>query len=140
MKTVIIYRDYTSDKVTLGKCYIKNEVEEVKYIGNSLERAWKDNENNESCIPEGEYDLVLEYSPRFKKNLWEIYGVPNRAECKFHAANYWYELNGCIALGINRIDINKDGVNDVTSSKATMAVFHKEMEPYTKAKLIVKNI
>ena len=59
----------------------------------------------------------------FKKFLWEIFGVPNRSECKFHAANYWKQLNGCIALGDNHIDINKDGDPDVTNSRNTMYEF-----------------
>lgn len=140
MKTVIIYRDYHSNKETLGKCYIKHENGKVEYIGNSLERAWENNEKRISCVPEGKYDLVLEYSPRFHKKLWELYGVPNRRECKFHSANFWFQLNGCVSLGNKRIDINKDGVKDVTSSRLTMKKFHKSLEGEKKAKLIIINI
>jgi len=83
------------------------------------------------------YKVVLEYSNRFKTDLWEIKGVENRSECKFHAANYWYQLNGCIALGSRLADINKDGYNDITSSKNTMKAFHKALENDTEALLII---
>tara|TARA_R110002020_G_scaffold227409_1_gene438035 strand:+ start:552 stop:749 length:198 start_codon:yes stop_codon:yes gene_type:complete len=63
-----------------------------------------------------------------------------RNECKFHAANYSRQLNGCIALGKNRVDIDGDGFKDVTSSKATMALFHKAMNGDKKAVLVVRNL
>ena len=110
------------------------------YVGFSLERAWKDNQKRISCIPEGTYKVVLEYSNRFKKKLWEIKGVPNRSECKFHSANYWYQLNGCIALGRKRLDINSDGYADVTSSRVVMNEFHALLDGETEAILIVNNV
>lgn len=140
MKTIIINRDVLQDNQTLGVCYIKDKHNKPKYVGFSLERGWKNNQNNISCIPEGTYKVVLEYSDRFKKDLWEIKGVPNRAECKFHSANYWYQLNGCIALGRKRIDINSDGYADVTSSRDVMNEFHELLKGEKEAVLIVKNI
>ena len=140
MKTIIINRDVLQDNQTLGVCYIKSEKNNPKYVGFSLERGWKNNQNNISCIPEGTYKVVLEYSDRFKKDLWEIKGVPNRAECKFHSANYWYQLNGCIALGRKRIDVNSDGYADVTSSRDVMNEFHELLKGEKEAVLIVKNI
>ena len=91
----------------------------------SLERGWNDNKQNESCVPLGNYKCVKEYSDKFNKDLWELKDVPNRSECKFHSANYWHELNGCIALGLQVIDINNDGKKDITRSKQTMDIFHE---------------
>ena len=71
---------------------------------------------------------MLEYSNRFKKKLWEIKGVSNRSECKFHSANYWFQLNGCIALGLSLKDINNDCYNDVTSSKKALKSFHSALK------------
>lgn len=104
----------------------------------SLERGWRNNDKGISCIPSGTYEVVLEYSPRFKKNLWEIKGVPNRSECKFHASNFWHQLNGCVALGLRRKDINGDGYPDVTASKQAMAQFNQSLKGFTKAILIIK--
>jgi len=140
MKEVIINRFKITDNYTLGHCYIKHEDLSIKYVGCSLERGWLDNQNNISCVPPGTYDLKLEYSPRFKKDLWELYGVPGRSECKFHAANYWKQLNGCIALGNKHKDINGDGDPDITSSKMTMSVFHDMMGDSTIAKVTINNI
>lgn len=138
MKTIVITRDWQDKNQTLGKCVIYDENNKPLFSALSLERGWRNNENNVSCVPLGTYTAVFEYSPRFKQNLWELKNVPNRSECKFHSANYWYQLNGCIALGKTLKDINKDGYNDVTSSRATMKAFHKILENETRVDVVFK--
>lgn len=140
MKTIIISRDEGDKKQTMGVCYVKDEQGCLLFKSESMERGWMNNERRVSSIPEGTYPVKLEYSNRFRKKLYEIYDVPNRSECKFHAANYARQLNGCIALGQKRVDIDGDGYRDVTSSRKTMAAFHKAMGGDTKARLVVKNI
>lgn len=140
MKKVIINRFKVEDNYSLGQCYVKLESGAVVDIGKSLERGWRNNQKSISCVPEGTYELRLEYSPRFRKDLWELYGVPNRSECKFHSANYWRQLNGCIALGNKHIDIDGDGDPDVTSSRKTMKYFHEVMGTSTVAQVIITNL
>lgn len=140
MKTILINRDDSADEQTLGVCYVKDECDNIIFKSESIERGWKDNERRISCIPAGTYKVRLEHSNRFKKDLYEIYGVDGRSECKFHSANYARQLNGCIALGNKRTDIDGDGNKDVTSSRVTMARFHKAMDGDAEAVLIVKNL
>lgn len=90
----------------------------------TLELPWKNNQPGVSCVPAGEYDLVLERSPKFRTSLWELKGVPDRAEAKFHAANFISELEGCIAVGTEHSDINGDGVVDVINSRAALRKLH----------------
>lgn len=137
---VIVTRYKITYNYSLGHCYIKYDDGKMVYVGCTLERGWRNNENGVSCVPEGIYTLKYEYSPRFKKKLWELYDVPGRAECKFHAANYWKQLNGCIALGNKHIDINNDGDPDVTSSRVTMKHFEELMSVATNAKVKIINI
>lgn len=139
MKTVLINRYKVANDYSLGHCFVKHEDGLIEFIGACIERGWRNNQNNVSCVPEGTYELRLEHSPRFRKDLWELYGVPNRSECKFHSANYWSQLNGCIALGVKHKDINMDGDPDVTSSKPTMKKFHEIMTG-TRAKVIIKTL
>lgn len=139
MKTIIIDRFKVTNNYSLGVCYIKHENGIVEYIGKSLERGWRNNQARVSCVPEGNYKIVLEESPRFRKKLWELKGVPGRAECKFHSANYWRQLNGCIALGNKHKDIDYDGDPDVTSSRDVMKIFHDKMGNATEARIIINN-
>ena len=139
MKTIIVQRYWGDENQTLGNCSILGEYLRPVFSALSLERGWRDNQQGVSCIPIGQYTVKLEYSNRFKKKLWEIINVPGRSETKFHSANFWYQLQGCIALGRTTADINRDGYLDITSSKSTMASFHKAMGSDTEAILIVKN-
>jgi len=138
MKPIIkIHRIWQDENQTSGTCTIIDDDNFPTFTSLSLERGWKGNQNNISCIPKGVYDVVLEYSPRFNMKLWEIKGVPNRSECKFHASNYWYQLNGCVALGLRYKLLNNDNYRDVTSSKDTMKAFHTSLKKYTNAILII---
>ena len=138
MYTVIIQR-YWSDKAqSLGTMtLLDNELNPI-FASISLERGWLDNKPNESSVPAGEYDCVLEYSPRFKKDLWELKNVPNRSECKFHASNYWSQLNGCIALGYTAENIGRDFRLDVTNSGDTMDAFHRLLRNEKQIKVIIQ--
>ena len=140
MKEVFVVRDYQDKEQCLGVLYVRDEQGCIIFKAESLERSYKDNRRNVSAIPVGTYPLMLEYSNRFRKDLWEIYNVPNRSECKIHAANYWFQLNGCISLGKNRKDLNGDGFADVTSSRQTMALFHKAMQGQVISRITVSNI
>lgn len=127
-KRVILPR-YWNDKnqSTGGLLVIDNNGQPI-FGSLCLERGDRDNKKNVSRIPAGTYPLVLEYSPKFDMELWEIKQVPNRSECKIHPASFWKNLEGCIAPGINLKDINKDGYYDVTSSVRTTKLFHKALE------------
>ena len=144
MKVVKLIRDKFYDgQASLGVCYVYQDeslTADRIFKSVSLERGWVNNKNRISCIPEGDYPLGLEWSPRFERYLWEIYEVPNRAECKFHAANYWHQLNGCIALGRSESYIDGDNVLDVAFSVDTMKKFHRALKGDVTAILKVRNL
>ena len=140
MKKIVVIRDlFFHEKASLGTCIVYDKKRQL-FKKESLERGWIDNQNNISCIPEGVYPVKYEYSNKFRRFLWEIKDVPGRSECKFHAANYWKQLNGCVSLGNNRKDIDGDYVMDVTSSRDAMKAFHAAMGYDTEAELHVLDI
>ncbi len=70
---------------------------EGKFICNTIELPWKNNETKVSCIPERKYFIKKRYSKKFQWHL-EIINVKNRSLILFHPANNsLLELNGCIA-------------------------------------------
>ena len=139
VRIIKIQRLWQDSNQTLGICTVLGDNDIPLFVGLSLERGWRNNQRNISCIPKnsGPYNVILEHSNKFKKHLWEIKDVPNRSECKFHSANYWHQLNGCVALGRRPKDINDDGYIDITSSASTMNDFHKAMLGSIKALLII---
>jgi hypothetical protein len=84
-------------------------------------------ENKVKSFPPGTYPIKYEWSPRFKQHLWELYKIPGRSEIKIHVANYYKDLEGCIALGLNHQDLNGDGINDLVSSTKAVDRFRIEM-------------
>lgn len=134
---VEIYRLHQDENQTSGICVIYDKDGFPLFSALSLERGWRNNETNISCVPSGVYTLKHEYSDRFKKYLWELKDVPNRTECKFHSANYWFQLNGCISLGLKYKDLNKDNYRDVTNSSDTMKVFESILNGCVKIQLTI---
>lgn len=56
-------------------------------------------ENKQKIIPEGEYDLKVTWSPKFKKNLPLII-VPKRRGIRIHSGNFVSQSQGCIMVGL----------------------------------------
>lgn len=120
MKEAVLRRQQDDGIQTLGIFLFEYE-DGVKTLG-SLELPWKENAVNISCIPKGEYIVKTTYSPTFSRDMWEIMNVPNRKGVRIHAANYFYQIQGCIALGLARGDINLDGEMDMVSSRKAISI------------------
>jgi len=127
---VLLKRDYKGKDCTLGKMYFGDNFVET------LELPWKNNTTQISCIPDGEYEVEKTYSPSFRKNLWLIKNVPHRSGIRIHSANYVSELLGCIAPGMSRYDLNKDGIIDMKDSRKAMSLLEEELPDKFKLKII----
>jgi len=114
MKILIERYDY-SNKQTIGRIHLLNDKDTVIESYYSLELPDKDNRKRISCIPEGIYMAHKHTSPKFGKCLW-IKDIPNRSEVLIHRGNYYTDILGCILIGSDLKDINKDGVLDVVNS------------------------
>ena len=135
---VILQRHWSDRNQSTGTLLILNDNGQPVFGSMCVERGARNNQRNVSNAPAGTYKLVLEYSPRFKKKLWELKNVGNgRSELKIHPANYWHDLNGCIAPGIDLKDIDKDGYYDVTRSTDTVKRFHKALTGLTETTITI---
>ncbi|WP_299664694.1 DUF5675 family protein [uncultured Polaribacter sp.] len=68
-----------------------------KFICQTIELPWKDNQRSISCIPEGTYEILPRTSAKFKKHFM-LKDVSNRTLILIHPANHAKrELRGCIA-------------------------------------------
>jgi len=104
METIVqLFRLKRSDQGTLGlllapgfQCY-------------SLELPWRENKQNISCIPNGDYDVVIRISPKYGKT-YHVTNVENRSFILIHSGNWAGDtskgfkthVNGCILLGKDR--------------------------------------
>lgn len=69
---------------------------EGRLVTYTIELPWKNNQARVSCIPEGTYELVKRWSPKFGRH-WKVMDVPGRKDILIHPANEALrELKGCI--------------------------------------------
>ncbi len=134
MKTILLYRNVYLKQEILGNLFIFDG-SKLLFRCKTIELAWRDNKKNISCVPHGKYPLVFEKSNKFKRKLWELKKVPNRSEIKIHIANYYRDLNGCIAVGDMHTRIDSDPYPDVRNSRYTLSRLHKAMGRDTKAEI-----
>lgn len=139
MKKVILQRHWQDNNQATGTLMVLNRHGQPIFACLCIERGDRNNAKSVSNVPAGEYPLILEPSPRFGQDLWELKNVPGRSECKIHPANHWHQLNGCIAPGVSLTDSDRDGYYDVTSSRNTLREFHNALKGESKTSIIIHN-
>ncbi len=115
---VIIKRFIHENKQTLGDLFVRDGEEEV-FSCKTLELPWLDNQVRVSCIPEGKYTVKKRNSPKYDDHF-HIQDVPGRTYILIHHGNYYTDILGCVLVGTSHMDINNDGLRDVTASRNTM--------------------
>lgn len=117
----VLHRLLHQDKQTLGRFYLYNDTDEVfKCV--TLELPDRGNAQSISSICSGVYTAKLRYSDKYGWH-YHILDVEGRELILIHFGNYYTDTRGCILFGNDFSDINKDGYNDVTSSRKTMERF-----------------
>jgi hypothetical protein len=127
MLKAILKRNSDDGVQTLGELTIKSTTENGQEITLfhclTLERPWKDNKSEVSCIPKGDYICKWTFSPRLVRYTYQIMNVKDRTGIRFHSGNYFFDVIGCIILGHKYADINKDGEVDILETRQTIKEF-----------------
>jgi hypothetical protein len=132
MKTVYLLRTRTSDQGTEGTLITDG------FICKTLELPWRENKQSISCIPSGEYNVVIRKSPKYGTTYW-VTKVPNRSYILIHAGNWAGDtkkgfkthVNGCILLGKDHGFLSDQRA--ILNSKVTVRKFRNTMvdKPFT---------
>lgn len=87
-------KDWMFGELTTGdivRCYtLEDELRQVKISG-------------ETAIPAGYYQVIMEYSPKFGRDLLTLLEVPGFRKIRIHSVRDDDDTEGCIGVG-NRID------------------------------------
>ena len=100
MHTMKIERTVFTDKTTIGKFYLDDV-----FMCHVLEDFDRELENGgekvygKTCIPRGEYIVVLSKSKRFGRITPEILNVPGFTGIRMHRGNYAADTEGCPLFG-----------------------------------------
>lgn len=123
---VVIKRNWDDGTQFLGDLTMTNfSIALDKFECKTLELSYKLNAPNISCIPKGIYLVKWTWSWKFMRYTYEVQAVPSRSGIRFHPANFWFNLLGCIALGDKYGDLNSDKWADLINSKVTVAKFEQ---------------
>lgn len=118
MKAVLT-RISKQDKQTLGQLDVGDLTLFTLELPDLNNDGIEGNETRKSCIPLGTYPVKKHTSPKFGKCFW-VQDVPGRSAILIHPGNYHWHTLGCILVGMDQKDVNKDGLIDNVSSKKAM--------------------
>lgn len=121
MEIKVIRETFTEDS-TIGKMYIND-----KYHCYTLEDKVRDVKvQNVTAIPKGRYEVIINFSNRFKQLMPLLLNVPNFEGVRIHWGNYSYNTEGCILIGSSK------DVNFIGNSRTQYAKLMHELKKATK--------
>jgi hypothetical protein len=100
-----LIRDIFAPQRTLGVLYVDG-VKEC-YICEDVVRPKGEKIYGNTAIPEGRYEVIINMSPRFKRELPLLLNVPNFEGIRIHSGNHEGHTEGCLLPGRTR---NASGV------------------------------
>lgn len=104
---LLLQRRYKKQKYTIGKLYIDSH-----YYCDTLEDTDRfltrysnpaDKVPGETAIPYGTYQVIMAYSPKFRRQLPLLLNVPLFSGILIHSGNTNKDTRGCILCGKNTI-------------------------------------
>ena len=118
-----LIRDLLTEKSTIGRLYVNGV-----YSCETLED--KDRKIEEggtkvpamTCIPRGTYDIIIDFSNRFKVRMPLLLNVPQFTGVRIHPGNTDKDTEGCILVGRTR------GVDFVGDSRLAYDALFKDID------------
>lgn len=108
---ILIKRRYIGSEYTIGSMFLNDT-----YFCDTLEDVVRDHNkdgvlngpnenklNGKTAIPYGEYKVIVNESPRFKRRLPRLLDVPHFDGILIHRGNTHEDTSGCILVGENKV-------------------------------------
>jgi hypothetical protein len=104
---LVLRRERWTDTFTIGRLFVNNFFE--CYTLEDRVRPKGIKVKAKTAIPYGVYEVVMDYSPKFKKVMPHLLNVPKFVGIRMHSGNREIDTAGCILVGAN---LGKDMVLD----------------------------
>lgn len=125
---LLLKRLVKTERSTIGELSINGAFE--CYTLEDAERVSK--VYGRTAIPKGRYEVIINYSNRFKQYMPLLLNVPNYEGVRIHSGNTSEDTLGCILVG------QKKGVNVIGASRlAYKALFGKMKAIEKKEKIFI---
>ena len=96
---LLLKRIAFNSEYTIGKLFING-----KFFSHTLEDTVREKKiKGKTAIPVGTYEVIVNRSPRFKRDLPRLLDVPNFEGILIHRGNTKDDTEGCILVGENKI-------------------------------------
>lgn len=102
---MLLEREWFTDKSTIGRLSFDGE-----HVCFTLEDTCrKVKENGKTAIPSGRYEITIDFSERFQKQMPHILDVPLFEGVRIHAGNTAENTDGCLLVGLRHdVDVIYD--------------------------------
>lgn len=102
----LVRTTYTST-TTLGKLYVNDkfncwtleDIDRGLLSSTPIKQIQKAKVRSLTAIPKGKYEIIINYSPRFKRQLPLLLNVPGFTGIRIHPGNTAEHTDGCILVG-----------------------------------------
>lgn len=119
-----LVRTQCGEKATLGKLYINDVLEclTLEDPDRCLESGGV-KIKGDTAIQRGTFEVIIDHSNRFNKDLPHILNVPQYEGVRIHPGNSSIDTEGCILLG-------KEIINDnfISNSKKAFDAFYQKLQ------------
>lgn len=101
LKRTKLDNNYTAGELYIDNVYFSSTLEDPNrdYNKNGIFDGGESKVYGNTCIPYGTYEVILSYSPKFKRILPEVLKVDQFTGIRFHRGNYTKDTEGCILVG-----------------------------------------
>lgn len=97
---ILVTRSIYSEKSTIGDLVIPGQDFKCHTLEDRV-RPDGVKVQNETAIPAGRYEVVVDYSNRFKRYMFHVLNVPGFEGIRIHCGNTDADTDGCLLVGVS---------------------------------------